>query len=387
MKKILTTTIILLFVLQSCNNDTEVIGITINQTNAVLCANEAFQLEVNVWPQNATNRDVIWESSNPAIASVNATGLITAHSIDGTAYITARTRSGNFVVTCTVTVALDIFAVELNVADSTTLFVGNSLPLQAFILPTCPTTNTNVTWTSSNPTIATVDAAGRVLSLRHGETLITVTTEDGGHVATTALTVPLHCNLETPGWGQGLGTIGFATDETWNFTNGTTTQIWSDAVTTTVCSNKTIFDGGTNEEPFNADCRSLPGFRGDVFSWCAVYRFRDELCPYPWRVPTRYDFINLDILLGGSGTPAFNPALRDRYLNDWGGELFIGNHMGRYWSISEFSANRLGSHTLAIMSNQLAESPPFFTIDPGATQPKNDNGFTGGNLLRCVRDN
>jgi len=386
MKKFLISAIVLLFVLQSCNNDIEVVGITIDQTSAVLCTNATHQLEVNVWPQNATNRNVIWESSNPSVATVDANGLVTTGTTDGRANITARTQSGNLIATFTAIVAIYTIGVELNVAETTTLFVGNSLPLVALIQPTCPTTNTNVTWESSNPDVATVDATGRVLTSRSGEAVITVTTEDGGFTATTAITVPRHCNLETPGWGESLGTVGFATDQTWNFTNGTLAQTWSDAVVTSVCSDRTSFDGGEGQEPWNADCRSLPGFRGDVFSWCAVYRFQDELCPYPWRVPTRYDFVNLDILLGGTGRPVNSAAHRDRFLNDWGGELFMNNLMGWYWSISELANNPLGSHVLSIMSDAIANSPPYLTVEQESTANKSGNPFTGGNLLRCVRD-
>jgi len=385
MKKFLISAIVLLLALQSCNSDIEVIGITISETSAILCPDVTRQLNVNVWPQNATNRDVIWESSHPAVATVDANGLVTTHLVDGRAYITARTQSGNFVATFTAIVALNTIGVELNVAETITLFVGNSLPLVASIQPTCPATNTNVTWESSNPAVATVDSTGRVLTSRSGETVITVTTEDGGFTATTAITVPRHCNLETPGWGESLGTVGFATDQTWHLTNGTISQTWSDAVTTSVCGERMVFDGGEPQEPWRADCRSLPGFKGDVFSWCAVYRFQDELCPHPWRVPTRYDFANLDILLGGTGHPTNSPAHRDRYLNDWGGELFIRDMIGFYWSLSEENGNAFRSFVLAINSDAIANSPPYLTAESQTPTNKSGNMFTGGNALRCVK--
>jgi len=385
MKRLLISAIILLVTLQSCNNDVDVIGITISDANAILCINATHQLQVNVWPQNATNRDVIWESSNPSVATVDANGLVTTRSIDGRAYITARTQSGNLIATFTAIVTTSTLGVELNVAERTTLFVGNSLPLVALILPTCPTTNTNVTWESSDPAVATVDSTGRVLTSRSGEAVITVTTEEGGFTATTTVTVPRHCNLETPGWGENLGTIGFATDQTWHFSNGALTQTWSDAVVTSVCSERIEFDGGEPQEPWNADCRSLPGFNGNVFSWCAVYRFQDELCPHPWRVPTRYDFENLDILLGGTGRSTNSSAHRDRYLNDWGGELFIRDMIGFYWSLSEESGNAFRSFVLAINSDAIANSPPYLTVEPQTPTNKSGNMFTHGNVLRCVK--
>ena len=159
-----------------------------------------------------------------------------------------------------------------------------------------------------------------------------------------------HCNVLTPGWGNSLGTVTRGTQE-WTISGNGITQIWSDAVTASGCQ-KTTFNGGTWDPPnFNADCRSNPGFPGDLFSWCAVIRFQDQLCPYPWRVPTVQDFIDLDIALGGNGefrvhgssniaTPYF---VTDNYINRWGG-AFANCHgssegpWANYWSQTEYDA-------------------------------------------------
>jgi len=148
------------------------------------------------------------------------------------------------------------------------------------------------------------------------------------------------CNLDTPGWGNSLGFISFDSDRTWAIGN----QIWSDAVQASNCSNKTSFSGGILGGPynrhiheFNADCRSNPGFPGDLFSWCAVRRFADQLCPYPWRVPTSDDFVVLyNALRRGRGT------VRNRLINYWGadfggysdliGTLYSQGLQGHYWS-------------------------------------------------------
>ena len=113
-------------------------------------------------------------------------------------------------------------------------------------------------------------------------------------------------------WPSALGNVSFATDSTWTISGNDIFQIWSDAVQTDYCSNKTSFRGGLNVKEnneyidnewvhFYVDCRSNPGQKGDLFSWLAVYELRRELCPYPWRVPTVQDFIDLDIALGGTG--------------------------------------------------------------------------------------
>jgi len=174
------------------------------------------------------------------------------------------------------------------------------------------------------------------------------------------------CNDSVPGWGKSLGTITFHTDRVWTISNDTIAQIWSDAVTATACQ-KESFDGGYRdsttghhwgEHNYSADCRSNPNFPGDLFSWCAVVRFADQLCPYPWRVPDSADFNNLDIALGGDGNFRYQITTDHHtletqlgwYIETWGGafsgrcnpdgSLYNQGFGVSYWSQSEHSANR-----------------------------------------------
>jgi len=189
-----------------------------------------------------------------------------------------------------------------------------------------------------------------------------------------------HCNMLTPGWGNSLGTVTRGTQE-WTISGNGITQIWSDAVTASGCQ-KTTFNGGTWDPPnFNADCRSNPGFPGDLFSWCAVIRFQDQLCPAPWRVPTREDFRDLDIAMGGTGNSRTDlDFVNSNYITRWGG-AFGGNchfdgtlwnqgSWASYWSQTENDAT-YGRH-LSFNSNGI--------IYPQDWSRKND-GFS----LRCVR--
>lgn len=54
-------------------------------------------------PANATNLNIIWTSSNEAVARVSANGTVTPMGA-GTATITGRTEDGNFTVTITIIV-------------------------------------------------------------------------------------------------------------------------------------------------------------------------------------------------------------------------------------------------------------------------------------------
>jgi len=196
-----------------------------------------------------------------------------------------------------------------------------------------------------------------------------------------ARTYPSHCNPNTPGWGNNLGRVSFATNQTWAISGNGITQVWSDAVTATACQ-KTTFNGGCWEtRSFNADCRSNPGRRGDLFSGCAVVRFARQLCPPPWRVPTVRDFLNLDIAMGGTGDSRTDiDFVTSNYVGRWGGafggwalsegRLFGQGSWGYYWSLSESVATD-------------ARSLAFATR--GSIYPQGWKHEFAGLTLRCIR--
>lgn len=80
-----------------------------------------------------------------------------------------------------------VTGVTLN-TDTLSLTPGSSGQLTATIAPSTAT-NKNVTWTSSNNNVATVDSTGRVTAVAAGTTTITATTTDGNYVATCSVTV------------------------------------------------------------------------------------------------------------------------------------------------------------------------------------------------------
>lgn len=80
-------------------------GITLNETSKELDIIDKFQLIATIEPANATNKNIIWSSSNEEVATVNQKGLVTAKSI-GETTITATTEEGNFTASATITVKM-----------------------------------------------------------------------------------------------------------------------------------------------------------------------------------------------------------------------------------------------------------------------------------------
>ena len=170
----------------------KVTGVTLNKTEVTLKVGETDTLIATVAPENATNKEVRWSSSNSSVVSVED-GVLTAKNA-GETDVYVATKDGNYTAKAHVVVTDDepvegevkVSSVSLN-KSSLSLKVGGSETLVATVLP-ANATNKNVTWSSSNENVASV-ANGVVTALSAGEASITVTTEDGNKTATAIVTV------------------------------------------------------------------------------------------------------------------------------------------------------------------------------------------------------
>ena len=171
-----------------------VTSVTLDKDKLELPEGDAAQLIATVLPENATNKKVIWSSSDPSTASVDQNGNVTAIATGwlwpGTATITATTEDGGYAATCKVTVTEKIIPVTSVTLDKDKLELAESetAQLKATVLPENATYK-NVTWRSSNESIATVDQNGKVTAKSAGNATVTVITEDGGYMAICKVTV------------------------------------------------------------------------------------------------------------------------------------------------------------------------------------------------------
>lgn len=211
---------------------TPVSGITLDKTEAQMNIGATLTLTATVTPEDATDKTVVWTSSEETVATV-VDGVVTAKAV-GTAVITAK--AGEFSTTCTVTVSeqVEIVPVEGVALDqeTATLKVGKTLTLTATVTPENATDKT-VTWTSNDETVATV-ADGVVTALKAGEAVITATAGEFSATCTVTVegllelisasagdfsqidelnpTVTGWASATTPGWAlikNGEGTVAF----------------------------------------------------------------------------------------------------------------------------------------------------------------------------------
>lgn len=155
-------------------------------------------------PENATNKDVAWTSSNPAVLTIDAnTGIVKALAA-GTAIITATTVDGGKTATCTVTVTEDVAVTSVTVTKTLVVGKGATKALAATVAP-ANATNKNVTWKSSAPSVATVDARGNVKGIKKGTATITVTSSSNPNAKATCTVTVSEVTLNKTSLTLGVG--------------------------------------------------------------------------------------------------------------------------------------------------------------------------------------
>ena len=138
---------------------------------------QTFSPRLTVYPGNADNRSYTVTSSDENIVSVSADGKITGVAV-GKATITAKTDDGSFSSVATVTVSEEKNLVTKFVIDKDTLSLttGDTEQLTATVTPS--NLGLEITWSSSDPSVATVSSKGIVTARQRGKATITATVHD-----------------------------------------------------------------------------------------------------------------------------------------------------------------------------------------------------------------
>lgn len=160
-------------------------GLTLSPLE-VVSTGDSITLKPVITPSYATNQEVTWSSSDESIATVDPYGVVTGKSV-GTATITCTTIDGGYTAQCKVNVVISAQGVSLN-TEKLTLSSGYKFQFVATITPTSAT-NKEVTWASSDESVATVSSTGLVTAVAGGKCYITATTVNGGFTAKCELTV------------------------------------------------------------------------------------------------------------------------------------------------------------------------------------------------------
>lgn len=153
-------------------------SITLDQRELTIKVGKTATLTPTIEPADATNKNVTWSSSDETVATVSD-GVVTGVK-PGTAEITAKTANG---LTAKATVTVEEIPVTKITLPTTkaSMTIGGTMDLKPTIEPG-DATNTHISWSSSDPGVATVDANGRVTAKGAGTATITGTAASGATV-------------------------------------------------------------------------------------------------------------------------------------------------------------------------------------------------------------
>lgn len=155
--------------------------VQLNKEIMELMEGDEEKLVVTVKPDDATDKSVVWESSNETVVTVDQNGLVKAVR-EGDAQITVTAKNG-VSASCLVGVSkkdIPVTGIKLNYI-SMELNVGTGGKLTATVEPENATVQ-DVEWKSSDPAVVAVHN-GYVTAKKEGQATITVTTVDGGFTA------------------------------------------------------------------------------------------------------------------------------------------------------------------------------------------------------------
>jgi len=153
--------------LTSCEKEDSVTGVTLDKVTLALCANGSGKIVATIQPSGVF-ATVKWASSDTTIATVE-NGTVTGVSV-GTAQIVATV--GSSTASCDVTVYSAVTTLTLN-KSSMRLKIDSTQTLLPTLLPELPASVVNtIIWTSTNPSVATVDDSGKVTAVSLGSSNI-----------------------------------------------------------------------------------------------------------------------------------------------------------------------------------------------------------------------
>ena len=159
--------------------DTSVHSIVINEGYAAdMYEDETQQLSVTIYPQEATNQSVTWNSSDENILSVSADGTVTSKGA-GKATITAiSSDNGEVQASVEITGHTKITDIEVDQTLVVTSLTESKFPQ---VTPVPADADVTLTFKTDNTDIATVDADGNIYFKKEGHVTVTVTATDFGN--------------------------------------------------------------------------------------------------------------------------------------------------------------------------------------------------------------
>lgn len=152
-------------------------SVELDYNEARVKVGETFRLTAKVNPEDASNKQIVWRTSDMSVATVDETGLVKGLT-GGTCTIIAQSADSGVIDVCNITVYQPVTEVTMN-TNAMSVRKGTIFWLNATAGPESAL-NKTIIWTSSDTSIATVDQTGMVTTLAPGKVIITATSQDSG---------------------------------------------------------------------------------------------------------------------------------------------------------------------------------------------------------------
>jgi len=276
------------------------------KSSTVIDPGKSEKLVPQFLPSDASNQNIIWESSDSTIAAVEQSGTVTAKS-DGASVITVTTIDGNKTAQCSVYVYIQVEQIRLYhnpiiEIDQTMKIVPDISPTDAF--------NKEVTWSTSNESVVSVSPDGVITAKAIGNAVISVVSLDGLKSDQCNVTV-VNKNSVT------------VTDIDGNIYS--TVRIGNQLWTVENLKTKTLNDG-TPLLYFSKDNYESPNYciyneNNNLFNkFGALYNksavASGKLAPKGWRIPDHDDFEKMAVYLMKNGLTSFDRAINNAGINN-----------------------------------------------------------------------
>lgn len=153
-------------------------GIKLNYSSKKIPLKGKVTLKATISGNTSKNQTLKWSSNNTSIATVSNKGVVTAKSKVGTCVITCKTTDGSGEkATCTIRVYRKITSLSLN-KSTIKIREGKTYRITAKVKPSNATYK-SVTWSTSDPDIATIDSKGYITAVKAGSCKVYATAKDG----------------------------------------------------------------------------------------------------------------------------------------------------------------------------------------------------------------
>ena len=236
----------------------DVKSISVLPASVSIDVGEAIKLTVTVtYSDGSTDSNVIWSSSNGSVATVSPTGVATGIAPGNITITVISNRDASKTATSQVTV-VGVSSVTIT-PPSSILEIGETVTLTGTVAYSDATTDSDVSWDSSNRAVATVSSSGVVTGIALGSTTITATSNRDNTKSASAIVILVGVEIvpktATIGVGQNITLTATVTnndastdsDVSWSSSNPSVAIVSASGVVTGIATGSTTITSVSNK--------------------------------------------------------------------------------------------------------------------------------------------